>query len=163
MTAIPALFVSHGAPTQVVEPGPAREFLVGLREPVERPRAILCATAHWTTEAPRLGAAAVPETIHDFSGFPEALYRLRYPAPGDPDLAERATGLLREAGLPTDLDRERGLDHGTWPPLLVAWPEADIPVVQLSVQPARDVAHHLAVGRALAPLREDGVLVLGSG
>ena len=163
MTATPAVFVSHGAPTQVVEPGPARDFFASLSETVGRPRAILCATAHWTTKEPCLGAAARPETVHDFFGFPEALYRLRYPAPGDPDLAGRAATLLREAGIPAELDPARGLDHGTWTPLLMAWPEADIPVVQLSVQQHRDAAHHLAVGRALAPLREDGVLVLGSG
>lgn len=161
--AMPSVFVSHGAPPLILDEGPARHFLSGLGRKLGRPSAILAVTAHWTTAVPTVGAASQPETLYDFHGFPEALYRLRYPAPGAPELADRARGLLDGAGLAPAVDSERGLDHGTWVPLMLMYPEADIPVAQLSVQPARDVADHLALGRALAPLRAEGVLVLGSG
>lgn len=160
----PALFVSHGAPTIVTSRSPAARFLSGLSDLApQRPSAILVASAHWETGRPSLNAPAVNDTIHDFGGFPPELYRMRYPAPGAPAAAERAAGLLREAGFSPEIDRVRGLDHGAWTPLMLAWPEADVPVLQLSVQPHLDAAHHLAVGRALAPLREEGVLILGSG
>ncbi len=163
MRELPSLFVSHGAPTVAVEPSPARDFLAGLGRSLPRPRAILCMSAHFETDQPTLTSGAHPATIHDFYGFPEELYRLRYPAPGSPELAEEAARLLREAGLVATLDPEAGFDHGTWVPLLLMFPEADIPVVQLSVQPHRDAAHHARIGRALAPLRRRGVLILGSG
>jgi 4,5-DOPA dioxygenase extradiol len=161
---LPALFLSHGAPTLPLDDVPARAFLQGIGAAIERrPRAIVVASAHWETEVPTLGAAAQPETIHDFRGFPSALRALRYPAPGAPELAERASDLLCAAGLRSRLDRGRGLDHGAWVPLLLIYPEAGIPVVPLSVQPHLGPAHHLQVGRALAPLRDEGVLVVGSG
>jgi len=159
----PAIFVSHGAPTLVFEDIPARSFLAGLGATVGRPQAVLCVSAHWDTAAPTVSAARRPETIHDFYGFPEELYRLRYPAPGAPDVARRAAGLLREAGLDCAIDETRGLDHGAWNPLLLIFPEADLPVAQLSVQARQGPAAHLALGRALAPLRAEGVLVMGSG
>lgn len=159
----PSLFISHGAPTLLIEDSPTRTFLRGLGQGLGRPKAILCVSAHWETERPTLTAATRPETIYDFHGFPKALYEHVYPAPGDPDLARAASDLLGAAGFPADLDRERGLDHGAWVPLSLMYPRADIPVVQLSVQPAVGPEHHLALGGALRPLREQGVLVLGSG
>ena len=158
-----AIFVSHGAPTLPLEDGSARRFLAGWGARLGRPRAIVVASAHWATDQAALSAVKAPETIHDFSGFPEALYRLRYPAPGAPDVAEAAARRQREAGLAATLDPERGLDHGAWVPLLLMFPDADIPVVSLSVQPRRDPAHHRRVGEALAPLAADDVLVVGSG
>ena len=160
---LPALFLSHGAPTLPLDDVPAREFLQGLGQELQRPQAILVASAHWETEVPKLGAAERPETIHDFRGFPPELFQMRYPAPGAPELAERASDLLCAAGIRSRLDPRRGLDHGAWVPLLLMYPDADIPVVPLSVQPHLGPAHHVQVGRALAPLRDEGVLVLGSG
>jgi 4,5-DOPA dioxygenase extradiol len=157
---LPALYVSHGAPTLPLDDVPARDFLAGLGTRLPRPKAIVCVSAHWDTEAPALNAVAVNDTIHDFTGFPESLYRLRYPAPGAPDLAQRVQALL---GPTATLDTARGLDHGAWVPLLLMYPKADIPVVQLSVQSNRSAADHIALGRALAPLREEDVLIVGSG
>ena len=155
-------FVSHGAPTLPFENAAARDFLCSLgADP--KPTAILMVSAHWETAVPMVNAVAVNETIHDFRGFPPELYRLRYAAPGDVVLAERVAQLLSAVGLPTGIDRARGLDHGAWVPLMLAYPGADIPVVQLSVQPDAGPVHHLAVGRALAPLMADGVHVLASG
>ena len=162
MSTLPTVFVSHGPPTLPFEAGPTRDALARLGDGFARPKGILCVSAHWETAVPTLSTATRPETIHDFYGFPEQLYALRYPAPGAPELAARAGELLAAAGLPVAYE-ERGLDHGAWVPLLLAWPEADIPVTQLSLQPARGPAHHAALGRALAPLRREGVLILASG
>jgi 4,5-DOPA dioxygenase extradiol len=155
---LPSLFVSHGAPTLVFDDIPARSFLKGLEERVGRPKAILAVSAHWETATPEVNAPAVNETIHDFYGFPEPLYALRYPAPGSAELASRVAELTGAA-----IDGERGLDHGAWVPLMLAWPGADIPVAQLSIQTKAGPRHHLELGRLLAPLREEGVLVLASG
>jgi len=163
MTILRPLFLSHGAPTLPFEDVVAREFLSGLATTLPRPRAILVISAHWETPVPTVNAVARNETIHDFAGFPAELYALTYPAPGDPELAERVAGLLAEAGLPVAVDTRRGLDHGAWVPLMLAWPEADIPVVQLSVQSYLGPGHHLGLGRALAPLTSEGVLIIGSG
>ena len=160
---MPALFVSHGAPTLSLEPQPTRSFLMELGRAIPRPRAIVCVSAHWTTARPLVTLAAAPETIHDFYGFPEELFAVRYPAPGDPALAGRVRELLAQAGIPAAGEPDRGLDHGAWVPLGLMYPQADIPVVELSVQPEENAAHHAAMGRALAPLRREGVLVLGSG
>jgi 4,5-DOPA dioxygenase extradiol len=159
----PALFVSHGAPTLALDPTPTHAFLGGLGDRLGTPDAILVVTAHWLSEQPVVSAAPRPETIHDFYGFPEPLYRLRYPAPGAPDVAAEAAGLLRASGFPATLDAERGLDHGAWVPLLLMYPQAQVPVVQLSVQPRLSSEHHAALGAALKPLRERRVLILGSG
>ena len=134
---LPSLFVSHGAPTLYLEPQPTRDFLLGLGRALPRPRAVLCVSAHWTTPAPRVALARQPETIHDFYDFPEPLYDVRYPAPGSPDLAKRVLDLLAGAGIPAAGDETRGLDHGAWVPLGLMYPEADVPVVQLSVQIGR--------------------------
>lgn len=160
---LPALFISHGSPMHALDPGAAGRAWVALAARLPRPRAILIASAHWETNLPMLTGSARPETIHDFYGFPAPLYRLRYPAPGAPDVAARAQQLLKEAGYTAAIDGCRGLDHGAWAPLLHMYPEADVPVAQVSVQTALGARHHLALGRALAPLAAEGVLVLGSG
>lgn len=157
------LFLSHGAPTLPLEDVAARHFLEGLAATMPRPRAILVVSAHWETRIPTVNAVERNPTIHDFSGFPEDLYRLSYPAPGDPALADRVVDLLSGAGLSAAIDTSRGLDHGAWVPLLLAWPDADIPVVQLSVQSQLGPGHHLEVGRAIAPLADEGVLIIASG
>ena len=160
---LPSLFLSHGSPVMPLTDIPAKHFLERLGTSLERPRAILVASAHWETEQPEVNAVAVNATIHDFYGFPRQLYELTYPAPGDPALAGDVLALLAQAGLEGRLDRERGLDHGAWVPLLLAYPKADIPVLQLSVQTRLGTTHHLALGRAIAALRAEGVLVIGSG
>ncbi|WP_337995746.1 class III extradiol ring-cleavage dioxygenase [Oleispirillum naphthae] len=159
----PALFVSHGAPTLAIADGPARRFLAGLGEHLGHPEAVAVVSAHWTTPAPAVGTAAQPKTIHDFGGFPEEMYRLRYPAPGAPQAAARATELLDAAGLPAVRDAARGLDHGAWVPLMLIYPQADVPVFQVSVQPRLGPAHAARLGAALAPLRQEGVMILASG
>ena len=128
-----------------------------------RPRALLVASAHWETSVPMLTGNAKPQTIHDFGGFPEELYREQYPAPGAPALAAEVVALLKHAEIAAGIDGCRGLDHGTWVPLKWMYPDRTIPVVQLSLQPERGTAHHLRLGRALAPLADDGVLIIGSG
>lgn len=155
---LPSLFVSHGAPTLPFDDVPARDFLRGLGQTLGKPRAILIASAHWETEAPQANAVAANDTIHDFGGFPQALYDIRYPAPGDALLAREVTALTGGR-----VDAARGLDHGAWVPLMLMYPDADIPVVQLSVQSHLDAAHAIAMGRAVAKLRDDNVLVMGSG
>jgi 4,5-DOPA dioxygenase extradiol len=146
-----------------LQPGLTGERLAELASLLPRPRAIVIASAHWLSRKPQVGAANAPETIHDFRGFPAPLYQLRYPAPGSPELARHVAHLLDRANLPTALDPDRGLDHGTWVPLRLLYPDADIPVVPITIQPNLGPAHQYAIGRALAPLREDGVLVIGSG
>lgn len=160
---LPALFLSHGSPMLVFEDIPARHFIAGVGRELERPQAILCISAHWETERPAVSAVAAPETIHDFYGFPDDLYKLQYPAPGAPRLARRVVELLDEAGIEGVVDPDRGLDHGAWNPLLLIYPQADVPVTQLSIQAQLDPVHHAKIGRALRPLRRQGVLVLASG
>lgn len=161
---LPSLFVSHGAPSLALYDSPARRFLqtLGAQLP-EQPKAILVVSAHWETRIPAVTRVARNTTIHDFGGFEPELYAMRYPAPGSPPLADRVSDLLAAAGLPCEQDLARGLDHGAWVPLMLAFPHADIPVVQLSLQSSLGPAHHLALGKALAPLRAEGVLVIGSG
>lgn len=168
MTASPtapfsSVFVSHGAPSLILEGGPACDFLSALGPKLGRPKAILCVSAHWETDAPAVSGAAKPATIHDFYGFPRPLYDMRYPAPGHPELAQRVKALLDDAGLECAVDSMRGLDHGAWVPMKLMYPQADLPVLQLSIQQTQGPAHHLKLGRALAPLRDEGVLILGSG
>src|ERR1051325_9518082 len=159
----PSVVIRHGVPTLALEKNDTVEFLRGLGAELGRPRAILCVSAHWATRAPTLSAAERPETIHDFGGFPAELYRVRYDAPGAPQLASRAAELLREAGVETEVSKERGLDHGAWVPLSLIYPERDVPVTQLSVQPSAGAEAHFRVGQALAPLRREGVLILATG
>ena len=163
MTALPSLFVSHGSPMTALRPGQVGLRLEALARDLPTPRAIVVASAHWLTHTPVVGAAAAPPTVHDFGGFPPALYELRYPAPGDPALASTIHDLLAAAGFAAAVDPVRGLDHGVWVPLRLLRPQADIPVVPLSIQPRQGPAQAYALGRALAALREQGVLLLGSG
>lgn len=163
MKKMPVLFISHGAPTLPLEPGATGAAWRELGEQLPRPSAILVISAHWETRIPTLSQVVQPETIHDFSGFPAELYKLQYPAPGAPALAESAAFLLQQAGIAVQLDAARGLDHGAWVPLSLIYPHADIPVTQLSLQPDQNPDWHLALGRALRPLREQGVLIVGSG
>ncbi len=160
---LPTIFVSHGAPDLPLRPSLAREFLLGLGQQLEKPTAILVVSAHWNTAAPLISAATSPPTIYDFTGFPAELYRLTYPAPGAPQLAQRVNSLLTAAGFDSEVVPNRGLDHGAWNPLLLIYPDADIPVTQLSIQPHQDAAYHLRLGQAIAPLRDEGVLILASG
>lgn len=163
MSPPPALFVSHGAPTLVLSDAPAKTFLERLGPALPRPAAILAISAHWETPGPTVSVADDPETIHDFFGFPRALHEMTYPVPGAPELAHDVAARLQEAGLGPVTKAVRGLDHGAWVPLKLAYPEADVPVTQLSIQPDRDPGHHFRIGQALRPLREEGVLLLASG
>ena len=163
MSRLPALFVTHGSPTLPLDDAPARDFLKGLGKKIGRPDAILAISAHWEAAAPTVSTTERPETIHDFYGFPAALYEMSYPAPGAPEAARRAKELAIEAGLGGEEDSTRGLDHGAWSPLILMYPEADVPVTQLSVQTHLGPLHHLALGQALRPLRDEGVLILASG
>ncbi|HAY07963.1 MAG TPA: class III extradiol ring-cleavage dioxygenase [Hyphomonas sp.] len=157
------VFVSHGSPTLLFDEVPARDFLRALGPSLPRPKAILVVSAHWETNIPAVNAVAVNKTIHDFGGFPQILFDQRYPAPGDPALADRIAGLIAGAGFPVGIDTARGLDHGAWVPLKLMYPANDIPVLQLSVQTHLGPAHHLRLGEALRPLTDEGVLILASG
>jgi 4,5-DOPA dioxygenase extradiol len=167
MSALPALFLSHGAPTLPLEDRPASRFLAALgREfcgALGAPRAIVIISAHYETQGAEVSLAARPQTIHDFRGFPVALNAMRHPAAGDPALAQDVAERLRRAGIAVRTHPSRGLDHGAWTPLVLIDPDAAIPVVSLSISPGHDAAWHFAMGRALAPLRDDGVLIIGSG
>ena len=160
---LPTVFISHGSPMHALQPGAAGEAWGALGRRVGRPRAIVIASAHWETNVPMLTGSTKPETIHDFYNFPEPLYRLRYPAPGAPDVAQRAQALLREGGIAAGVDGSRGLDHGAWAPLLYMYPDADVPVVQISVQPELGPRQHVELGRALRPLKDENILLIGSG
>ena len=162
MTA-PLVFVSHGAPDVALHHGATLACWEKLGQDLPRPQAILVISAHWCTSTPTLSVASHPSTIHDFGGFPRALYAMQYPAPGAPQLQAAVKQALSAAGIPLHLDQERGLDHGAWIPLQAMYPEADIPVTQLSVQPYAGTAWHLKLGEALKPLREQNVLILASG
>ena len=163
MTPLPTLFISHGAPTFALQPGLAGAQLRALGEALGKPRAILVVSPHWMTRGVRVGAADWPETVHDFGGFPAALYQLGYRAPGAPDVARRVAAVLADAGIPASLAERQGLDHGAWVPLLYLYPDADVPVLQVSLPGGIDGAKAHALGAALAPLASEGVLVIGSG
>lgn len=159
----PSLFLSHGAPTLALEASPAGRFLDGLAARWPTPAAIVVASAHYTGATTQVGAALAPATWHDFRGFPPALYAIRYPAHGAPALAARIVSMLERDGVAAQLDPQRPLDHGVWVPLLRMWPDARIPVVPISVDPRGDAAAHLRLGASLRALREENVMVLGSG
>ncbi|MEX1056099.1 MAG: class III extradiol ring-cleavage dioxygenase, partial [Natronospirillum sp.] len=167
----PTFFISHGGgpwPWMQEQTGdmyaPLSEFLQGLPQQLpEPPKAILVVTAHWETDTLRVSSAARPGMLYDYHGFPPHTYHIQYPAPGSPALAEQVKGLLNEAGIVAELDPDREYDHGTFVPMAVAFPEANVPVVMVSIYKHRDPGAHLAMGRALAPLRDEGVLIVGSG
>jgi 4,5-DOPA dioxygenase extradiol len=163
MTALPSLYISHGSPMTALHPGQVGVRLAELAAALPRPKAVVIATAHWLAHKPSVGGAAKPETIHDFYGFPRELFEIQYPAPGAPAVAAQVMQLLEHANLSPALDATHGLDHGAWVPLRLLYPHADIPVVPISIQPNLGPAHTYAVGQALAPLREEGVLIIGSG
>ena len=159
----PALFLSHGAPTLALANNFFTHAWAELGVVIGRPESILMVSAHWDTPGAVVSSAARLATIHDFSGFPGELYRVRYEPAGCAALVERVSRLLGAAGRTPAIDGDRGIDHGGWVPLRWMYPDADIPVTQLSVQSALGARHHLELGRALAPLRDEGVLVIGSG
>lgn len=158
---MPVLFIGHGNPMNAIEDNGFRRSWQRLGEELPRPRAILCVSAHWETYDPAVTAAERPETIHDFLGFPQALFDLEYPAPGDPSLAGRVAELLADDGAVPDTGR--GFDHGAWSVLAPMYPGADIPLVQLSLAAGRGGDWHLQAAARLGPLRDEGVLVVASG
>ena len=161
--AMPSLFLSHGAPTLAIEDGPARRFLSALGASMPKPTAVIVVSAHHSARVPEVTAHPRPPTVHDFGGFPVELFEIEYPAPGDPDLAARiAVSLEREFGA-ASLHPERGLDHGAWVPLRLMYPDADVPIVQVSIQPFESPAYHLRLGETLGKFRKEGVLIVGSG
>lgn len=165
MTEYSSLFISHGAPTLLVEDSPARRYLSGLGKQFGTPKAILVVSAHHNSRGDSVAVttSAMPETVYDFSGFPEALYQITYPAPGDPELASQVISLLKDAGLTAVGEASRGFDHGAWVPLHLMYPGADIPVIQISINMRKSPQWHYDLGLALAPLRREGILIIGSG
>lgn len=158
---MPAIFFGHGNPMNALQTNPYTEAWRRIGETIRRPKAILSISAHWYVPGTGVTVSTAPRTIHDFGGFPEALYRVQYPAPGDPELAQKIRGLL--APLPVGLDETWGLDHGTWSVLRHVYPQADIPIVQLSIDETQPASFHYQLGRELASLRQEDVLVVGSG
>ena len=163
MTPLPSLFISHGSPMFAVEPGIAGAELAALAPRLPRPRAIIVASPHWMSARLSVTSTERPETIHDFGGFPPQLYTLSYPAPGSPEWAARALEALAAAGIEARAEPARGLDHGAWVPMMHMYPQADIPVLQVSLHPQLGPREHFDLGRALAPLRAAGALIVGSG
>jgi 4,5-DOPA dioxygenase extradiol len=166
-TPLPALFVGHGSPMNALQRNRYTEGWSRLAADIPRPAAILAVSAHWYVPGAAVTVAAKPRTIHDFGGFPRELFQVQYPAPGDPELARHVQQLLGSAdgspGSTVALDERWGLDHGTWSVLCHMYPHADVPVVQLAIDETQSGAFHFEVGRRLAPLRDENVLVLGSG
>ena len=162
-TCLPTLFVSHGAPTLAVEDSPAHQFLIDCGKTLGKPKAILMLSAHFEAPTATVTANPKPETVHDFGGFSKELYDIIYPAPGNPDLACRVADLAQAGGIPVRADATRGLDHGAWVPLSLMYPDADVPVVQLSIDSRQGPAYHFRLGGLLRPLRDEGVLIVGSG
>lgn len=157
-----SLFVPHGAPTFALQPGAAGAALTAIAARMARPRAVIIVSAHWDTAVPTVGAATRFDTIHDFSGFPPALRALRYPATGCPELARTVAAAIESSGLPIRINATRGLDHGAWVPLRLMFPDADVPVIPLSLQSAGGPDQAWRLGRALATLQHD-LVVIGSG
>ena len=160
---LPSLFISHGSPMLALEPGASGPALARLAAQLPRPKAIVVVSAHWESTELRVASHPHPHTWHDFGGFPAALFAVQYPAPGEPTLARQLAQRLDDAGLPAVLDPNRPFDHGAWVPLSLMYPAADIPVVQVSLPSQQGPAFQEQVGKALAVLREEGVLLIGSG
>jgi 4,5-DOPA dioxygenase extradiol len=158
---MPAIFFGHGNPMNALQSNGYTKGWGALGRTIPKPRAVLSISAHWYVPGTFVTAMLSPKTIHDFGGFPQELYRVKYPAPGDPDLAQRIQKIL--SPLSTGLDQQWGLDHGTWSVLCHVLPEADVPVVQLSINEKKPAAFHYELGKRLAPLRDEGILVIGSG
>ncbi len=158
---MPVVFVGHGSPMNAIEDNAFHRSWSELGRKLPRPKSILCISAHWETRGVGVTAMDAPKTIHDFYGFPQALFDVRYNAPGDPPLARRTAALLGQHN--PVLDMEWGLDHGAWSVLVAMYPKADIPVVQLSIDTTKPGSYHYDIGRMLKPLRDEGVLILGSG
>ena len=158
---MPALFLGHGNPMFTLADNAYTRAWSEIGRALPRPRAVLCISAHWYEPVRVVTASPTPDTIHDFAGFPEQLHEVQYPVPGDTALAEHIAGLLQSDGF--GLDRRRGLDHGTWSVLLHVYPEADVPVLQLSIDRTQPGTWHFALAKKLRPLRDDGVLIVGSG
>lgn len=160
---LPSLFISHGAPTFANQPGRLGPLLARVSAALPRPKAVLIVSPHWRSRQIEVQAAARPDTIHDFSGFPEALYRIAYPAPGAPELAAEILARLTRKGLVASLNTARGRDHGAWVPMLHAYPDAQIPVIQISQPSSPSPLALLELGQAVGSLRDEGVLIIGSG
>ncbi|HYY56285.1 MAG TPA: 4,5-DOPA dioxygenase extradiol [Pyrinomonadaceae bacterium] len=158
---MPTIFFGHGNPLNALLSNGYTEAWAAIGARIPRPKAILCVSAHWYLPGVAVTAMAAPRTIHDFGGFPRELYEVEYPAQGDPGVAERVRSLL--APLPVRLDERWGLDHGTWSVLRHVFPNADVPVLQLSIDETQTAEFHYETGRRLAPLRDEGILVIGSG
>jgi len=164
MNILPTLFVSHGSPMLSVEDGTARRFLTSWSKQYPRPKVILVVSAHWeNTDGPAVSTTEQPRTIHDFGGFPHELYEIQYPATGAPEVAQQTIKLLQDTGFKVGSNNSRGLDHGAWVPLRLMYPEADIPVFQVSLIRGAGPAEHYRLGAALQPLREHEVLIMSSG
>lgn len=161
MTIMPALFFGHGNPMNALLKNAYTDGWARIGRELPRPKAMLCISAHWYVPGAAVTVSTAPRTIHDFGGFPRTLFEVKYPAPGDPELARRVQRLL--APLPVELDDRWGLDHGTWSVLCHVYPKADIPIVQLSIDETRPATFHYEIGQRLAPLREEGILIVGSG
>ncbi|WP_160107674.1 DODA-type extradiol aromatic ring-opening family dioxygenase [Pseudomonas izuensis] len=159
----PSLYISHGSPMLALEPGASGPALARLAAEMPKPKAIVIVSAHWESHELLVSANPRPETWHDFGGFPKALFEVQYPAPGDPRLAAEVVELLNAADLPARSDTQRPFDHGVWVPLSLMYPQADIPIVQVSLPTRGGPVLQTRVGHALASLREQGVLLIGSG
>lgn len=159
----PSLYISHGSPMLALEPGASGPALARIAAEMPKPTAIVMVSAHWESDDLLVSGNPHPETWHDFGGFPKALFEVQYPAPGDPQLAVEVVELLKTADLPARIDGKRPFDHGVWVPLSLMYPQADIPVVQVSLPTRGGPALQTRVGQALASLREQGVLLIGSG
>lgn len=163
MDRLPSVFISHGSPMFAVEPGLAGPLLAKLGRELPMPQAVLVLSPHWITRGVRVATTSAPETIHDFGGFPDELYRIQYPAPGSPTVAMRALELLNADGWQAQPDNQWGLDHGAWVPVRHLFPNADVPVLQVSMPHTLDGESAVKLGRALSPLANEGVLIVGSG